>query len=247
MKVFHINDRVRNVKNDITVIIISTQILVFKKKRGVGWEKEPTVWTVASSLSGHQRLTEVLAKNLQSKRGEAHLLLNATPPQNNNNKTVCFKHHLVCCWYCPSSTALQVMFLGELEEILDVIEPTQFVKIQEPLFKQISRCVSSPHFQVSDDSLWQCLRFLWGGGGLIHGGHLCLNSYWLLKSDEWLLVAWRHGSVSVRPSRPRLQSELFTTGTTSTSWVWLRRTPASSCPSCLPASTGSPKSTGTRE
>uniref|UniRef100_A0A8C6P1H4 Protein phosphatase 2, regulatory subunit B', epsilon isoform b n=1 Tax=Nothobranchius furzeri TaxID=105023 RepID=A0A8C6P1H4_NOTFU len=43
----------------------------------------------------------------------------------------------------------EVMFLGELEEILDVIEPTQFVKIQEPLFKQISRCVSSPHFQVS--------------------------------------------------------------------------------------------------
>ncbi|XP_061677340.1 serine/threonine-protein phosphatase 2A 56 kDa regulatory subunit epsilon isoform isoform X1 [Syngnathoides biaculeatus] len=42
----------------------------------------------------------------------------------------------------------EVMFLGELEEILDVIEPTQFVKIQEPLFKQISRCVSSPHFQV---------------------------------------------------------------------------------------------------
>jgi hypothetical protein len=42
----------------------------------------------------------------------------------------------------------QVMFLGEIEEILDVIEPTQFVKIQEPLFRQISRCVSSPHFQV---------------------------------------------------------------------------------------------------
>jgi hypothetical protein len=40
------------------------------------------------------------------------------------------------------------MFLGEIEEILDVIEPTQFVKIQEPLFRQISRCVSSPHFQV---------------------------------------------------------------------------------------------------
>lgn len=40
------------------------------------------------------------------------------------------------------------MFLGEIEEILDVTEPAQFVKIQEPLFKQISRCVSSPHFQV---------------------------------------------------------------------------------------------------
>ena len=44
---------------------------------------------------------------------------------------------------------LQVMFLGEIEEILDVIEPAQFVKIQEPLFKQIAKCVSSPHFQVS--------------------------------------------------------------------------------------------------
>jgi serine/threonine-protein phosphatase 2A regulatory subunit B' len=42
----------------------------------------------------------------------------------------------------------QVMFLGEIEEILDVIEPAQFFKIQEQLFKQIARCVSSPHFQV---------------------------------------------------------------------------------------------------
>ncbi|MBN3317230.1 2A5E phosphatase, partial [Atractosteus spatula] len=48
----------------------------------------------------------------------------------------------------------EVMFLGELEEILDVIEPTQFVKIQEPLFKQISKCVSSPHFQVAERALY---------------------------------------------------------------------------------------------
>lgn len=40
------------------------------------------------------------------------------------------------------------MFLGELEEILDIIEPEQFIKIQEPLFKQLAKCVSSPHFQV---------------------------------------------------------------------------------------------------
>ena len=42
----------------------------------------------------------------------------------------------------------EVMFLGEIEEILDVIEPPQFVRIQEPLFRQIAKCVSSPHFQV---------------------------------------------------------------------------------------------------
>lgn len=40
------------------------------------------------------------------------------------------------------------MFLGEMEEILDVIESTQFQKIMEQLFKQIAKCVSSPHFQV---------------------------------------------------------------------------------------------------
>ena len=40
------------------------------------------------------------------------------------------------------------MFLGELEEILDVIEPTQFKKVITPLFKQLAKCVSSPHFQV---------------------------------------------------------------------------------------------------
>uniref|UniRef100_A0A4W4G7P2 Serine/threonine protein phosphatase 2A regulatory subunit n=1 Tax=Electrophorus electricus TaxID=8005 RepID=A0A4W4G7P2_ELEEL len=48
----------------------------------------------------------------------------------------------------------EVMFLGEIEEILDIIEPTQFKKIQEPLFKQISKCVASPHFQVAERSLY---------------------------------------------------------------------------------------------
>uniref|UniRef100_A0A8C4MAB6 Protein phosphatase 2 regulatory subunit B'epsilon n=1 Tax=Equus asinus asinus TaxID=83772 RepID=A0A8C4MAB6_EQUAS len=48
----------------------------------------------------------------------------------------------------------EVMFLGELEEILDVIEPSQFIKIQEPLFKQIAKCVSSPHFQVAERALY---------------------------------------------------------------------------------------------
>ncbi len=44
---------------------------------------------------------------------------------------------------------IQVMFLGEIEEILDVIEPSQFIRVQEPLFKQIAACISSPHFQVN--------------------------------------------------------------------------------------------------
>ena len=42
----------------------------------------------------------------------------------------------------------EVMFLNELEEIMDVMEPVEFVKVMQPLFRQIARCVSSPHFQV---------------------------------------------------------------------------------------------------
>ena len=40
------------------------------------------------------------------------------------------------------------MFLGEIEEILDIVDAPQFVTIQEALFRQLAKCVSSPHFQV---------------------------------------------------------------------------------------------------
>lgn len=53
------------------------------------------------------------------------------------------------------------MFLGEIEEILDVIEPTQFKKIEEPLFKQISKSVSSSHFQVNKISIKKPKQILW--------------------------------------------------------------------------------------
>uniref|UniRef100_A0A2I2ZFP0 Serine/threonine-protein phosphatase 2A 56 kDa regulatory subunit n=1 Tax=Gorilla gorilla gorilla TaxID=9595 RepID=A0A2I2ZFP0_GORGO len=63
------------------------------------------------------------------------------------------------CWGLlgPNSTCpgpKEVMFLNELEEILDVIEPSEFVKIMEPLFRQLAKCVSSPHFQVAERALY---------------------------------------------------------------------------------------------
>uniref|UniRef100_A0A0N4Z6V2 Serine/threonine protein phosphatase 2A regulatory subunit n=1 Tax=Parastrongyloides trichosuri TaxID=131310 RepID=A0A0N4Z6V2_PARTI len=48
----------------------------------------------------------------------------------------------------------EVMFLGEVEEILDIIEPEQFKNIINPLFKQLAKCVSSPHFQVAERALY---------------------------------------------------------------------------------------------
>ena len=46
------------------------------------------------------------------------------------------------------------MFLNELEEILDVIEPAEFQKVMTPLFRQLAKCVSSPHFQVAERALY---------------------------------------------------------------------------------------------
>ncbi|XP_061545248.1 serine/threonine-protein phosphatase 2A 56 kDa regulatory subunit delta isoform isoform X3 [Phycodurus eques] len=48
----------------------------------------------------------------------------------------------------------EVMFLNELEEILDVIEPAEFIKVHEPLFRQLAKCVSSTHFQVAERALY---------------------------------------------------------------------------------------------
>ncbi len=56
--------------------------------------------------------------------------------------------------YWPKTCSFkEVMFLNELEEILDMIEPEHFKNIIEPLFKQIARCLCSSHFQVAERCL----------------------------------------------------------------------------------------------
>jgi serine/threonine-protein phosphatase 2A regulatory subunit B' len=42
----------------------------------------------------------------------------------------------------------EVMFLHEIEEILDLTEPNEFQKVMKPLFQRLAQCVSSSHFQV---------------------------------------------------------------------------------------------------
>ena len=48
----------------------------------------------------------------------------------------------------------EVMFLSEVEEILDVIDPAEFQKIQVHLFQQLARCINSQHFQVAERALY---------------------------------------------------------------------------------------------
>jgi hypothetical protein len=46
----------------------------------------------------------------------------------------------------------EVLFLGELEEILELTQPLEFQRVLVPLFKQLARCLTSAHFQVG----WKC-------------------------------------------------------------------------------------------
>ena len=45
---------------------------------------------------------------------------------------------------CPK----EVLFLGELEEVLEATQATEFQMCMVPLFRQLARCLNSPHFQV---------------------------------------------------------------------------------------------------
>ena len=52
------------------------------------------------------------------------------------------------------------MFLNEVEDIFEVMDPAEFAKVQEPLFNQLAKSVASPHFQVSDASLYPDIQLM---------------------------------------------------------------------------------------
>ncbi|CAN4124058.1 unnamed protein product [Withania somnifera] len=59
--------------------------------------------------------------------------------------------------YWPvTNSSKEVMFLGELEEILEATQPPDFQRCMVPLFRRIAHCLTSLHFQVAERAL-----FLW--------------------------------------------------------------------------------------
>ncbi|KAF2220769.1 phosphatase 2A regulatory B subunit-domain-containing protein [Elsinoe ampelina] len=56
-------------------------------------------------------------------------------------------------WPKVNSTK-EVMFLNEVEDIFEVMDPAEFAKVQEALFTQLAKSVSSPHFQVAERALY---------------------------------------------------------------------------------------------
>eukprot|EP00559_Dactyliosolen_fragilissimus_P003620 CAMPEP_0184865070 /NCGR_PEP_ID=MMETSP0580-20130426/16845_1 /TAXON_ID=1118495 /ORGANISM="Dactyliosolen fragilissimus" /LENGTH=607 /DNA_ID=CAMNT_0027364091 /DNA_START=27 /DNA_END=1850 /DNA_ORIENTATION=- len=68
-------------------------------------------------------------------------------------------------WSCSSK---QVLFLNELEEILELIGAEQLSMISKTLFTNLARCLDSDHFQVVERAL-----FLWNNEHLVNSG--CLS------------------------------------------------------------------------
>ncbi|KAJ6318872.1 hypothetical protein OIU76_014264 [Salix suchowensis] len=57
--------------------------------------------------------------------------------------------------YWPiTSSSKEVMFLSELEEVLEATQPAEFQRCMAPLFRQVAHCLSSSHFQVAERALY---------------------------------------------------------------------------------------------
>jgi len=76
-------------------------------------------------------------------------------------------------WSCSEK---QVMFLSELEDILELLGPDQLEEVNTILFTHLALCLDSNHFQVVERAL-----ILWDNEELVNSGCLsCLNAQTVL-------------------------------------------------------------------
>ncbi|XP_062217907.1 serine/threonine protein phosphatase 2A 57 kDa regulatory subunit B' kappa isoform-like [Phragmites australis] len=65
--------------------------------------------------------------------------------------------------YWPiTNSQKEVMFLSEIEEVLEATNMGEFQKCMVPLFRRIAHCINSSHFQVSERAL-----FMWNNDHII--------------------------------------------------------------------------------
>jgi serine/threonine-protein phosphatase 2A regulatory subunit B' len=60
-------------------------------------------------------------------------------------------HGLLRYWPITNSQK-EVMFLSEIEEVLEATDMVEFQKCMVPLFQRIANCINSSHFQVTSQS-----------------------------------------------------------------------------------------------
>lgn len=62
----------------------------------------------------------------------------------------------------------EVLFLGELEEILELTQPLEFQRVLVPLFRQLAKCLTSAHFQACLAPCLPCAAALLHNPGPAH-------------------------------------------------------------------------------
>lgn len=103
--------------------------------------------------------------------------------------------------YWPATNSQkEVLFLGEMEEILELTQAPEFALVMKPLFRQIAKCLNSSHFQVAERAL-----FLWNNG---EGCWIASNALWLVSVGPTLklgtLVSFRRIHRAPRCQQPAL-------------------------------------------
>ncbi|KAL6954006.1 hypothetical protein U1Q18_041353 [Sarracenia purpurea var. burkii] len=105
----------------------------------------------------------------------------------------------------------EVLFLGELEEVLEATQAAEFQRCMVPLFRQIARCLNSSHFQVAERAL-----FLWNNDHIVsliaqNRGVILPIIFEALEKNVW--SHWNqavHGlTVNVRKMFSEMDLELF--------------------------------------
>jgi len=56
----------------------------------------------------------------------------------------------------------EVLFLNEIEEVLELMQPAEFQKLQVMMFKRVALCIRSQHFQVAERAL-----FIWNNDDIV--------------------------------------------------------------------------------
>ncbi|XP_063934459.1 serine/threonine-protein phosphatase 2A 56 kDa regulatory subunit epsilon isoform-like isoform X2 [Zophobas morio] len=101
-------------------------------------------------------------------------LMRVLMPLHKANNIICYHNQLAYCvvqflekdpsltaavvkatlryWPKVNSTK-EVLFLNEIEEILEVVEENEFKTVMLPIFERLATCTASPHFQVAERAL----------------------------------------------------------------------------------------------
>ncbi|CAB0001744.1 unnamed protein product [Nesidiocoris tenuis] len=131
------------------------------------------------SMNGISELLEINVSiisgfNVPLRNEHRNSLLHALLPLFKSFQLPSFYPQLVCCvaqfidkdpslteiivarllkYWPKTCSQKEVIFLTTIEQIMDIIDPDVFAKVQMPIFQRIANCIVSPHFQVAERAL----------------------------------------------------------------------------------------------